>query len=49
MHNMTNRERILNALAGNTTYSSNAKAFKERDDFIGDSGIATVSLTPTLL
>ena len=39
--------KVLQYVAENTTYTSNARAFKERDNFIGDSGIATVSLTPT--
>ena len=39
--------KILQYIAEHTTYTPNDKAFKERDQYIGDSGIATVSLTPS--
>ncbi|MBS6195724.1 MAG: hypothetical protein KH828_09105 [Clostridiales bacterium] len=39
--------KVLSYIAEHTNYVSNSKLFKERDHYIGDSGIATVSLTPT--
>jgi len=39
--------KIFQYIAEHTTYIPDAKAFRERDQYIGDSGIATVSLTPS--